>query len=126
MSTLTQPGVANDDRGRVLTKALRSVAAALGLTQRELAAITGASPASVSRLGRDRTLPYPGKEAELAALLVRLYRSLDTLVGGDAAKARAWFRAPNVHLNGRPCERVQTVEGLADVVHYLDAMRGTL
>ena len=115
------------ERARVLTRAVRSVADLLGLTQRELAAVLGASEASVSRLAKGaRTVPLPGKEAEIAALLVRLYRSLDTLVGGSPEKASAWFRAPNHHLGGVPAERVRSVEGLVDVVHYLDAMRGKL
>ena len=114
------------DRGQVLTKAVRAVAEQLRLTQRELAAILGTSEASVSRLAHGRSIPYPSKEAELSALLVRLYRSLDTLVGGRPDKALAWFRANNVHLNGVPAVRAQSVEGLVDVLHYLDAMRGKL
>jgi hypothetical protein len=59
-------------------------------------------------------------------LFVRLFRSLDAVVGGDEAQARAWFRASNHHLGGIPAERVQSVEGLVDVVNYLDALRGKL
>jgi hypothetical protein len=55
-----------------------------------------------------------------------LYRSLDALVGGDDAKARAWLNSENAHLAGVPAERIRTVEGLVDVVQYLDAMRGRL
>ncbi|MGE0387397.1 MAG: antitoxin Xre/MbcA/ParS toxin-binding domain-containing protein [Gammaproteobacteria bacterium] len=121
-----QPAADPAERGRVLTKAVRAAAAALGLTQRDLAQVLGASEASVSRFSRSRDIPYPSKEAELGALLVRLYRSLDTLVGGDPAKAQAWFNAENLHLRARPAERVRSVEGLVDVVRYLDAMRGTL
>ena len=63
---------------------------------------------------------------QLALLFLRLYRSLDALVGGDDARARAWLSAPNGHLGGVPAERMMTVEGLVDVVQYLDAMRGRL
>lgn len=116
-----------DERARVLTRALLSVAGLLELSQRELSAVLGASEASVSRMAKGaRVLTVPGKEAELAALLVRLYRSLDSLVGGRSDQALAWFRAANHHLGGVPAERVRTVEGLVDVVHYLDAMRGKL
>jgi len=47
-------------------------------------------------------------------------------VGGNESKARAWFRAENHHLGGVPAELCQRAEGLVSVVHYLDAMRGTL
>jgi hypothetical protein len=110
----------------VLSKATLSAAKRLGLGNRDLARILGTSEASVSRLGRERTFRPGSREAELAALFVRLFRSLDTLTGGDEGKARAWFEAPNVHLGGIPAERVKSVEGLVDVVQYLDAMRGKL
>jgi hypothetical protein len=110
----------------VLSKATVSAARRLGLTNRELALILGTSEASISRLGRDRGLRPGSGEAELAALFVRLFRSLDALMGGDESKARAWFSAENSHLGGVPAARVQSIEGLVDVVHYLDAIRGKL
>ena len=62
----------------------------------------------------------------MALLFLRIYRSLDALVGGDDARAREWLAAPNDHVGGVPVERMMTVEGLVDVVQYLDAMRGRL
>ncbi|MDH3689068.1 MAG: MbcA/ParS/Xre antitoxin family protein [Gammaproteobacteria bacterium] len=115
----------SEDHSRVLTKAVRSVATYLDLSNSELAAVLGVSNASVTRLKQGRLI-MPGKETELAALLVRMYRSLDAIVGGDSAKAVAWFKSHNIHLNDVPARRVLTVEGLVDVVHYLDAMRGKL
>lgn len=86
----------------------------------------GSSEASISRLTRDRTVRLGSAEARLALLFVRLFRSLDAVVGGDEGQARMWFRAPNHHVGGIPSDRVQSVEGLVDVVHYLDAVRGKL
>jgi hypothetical protein len=57
---------------------------------------------------------------------VRLYRSLDALVGGDDSQARAWLHAENAHLGGVPAQLIRRVEGLVDVIQYLDAMRGRL
>jgi hypothetical protein len=110
----------------VLTRALLSAAERLGLRNRELATVVGASEASISRLSRGRTVDPGSKEGELGLLLLRLYRSLDALVGGDDARARAWLHAHNVHLDGVPATRIRSVEGLVDVVQYLDAMRGRL
>ena len=103
-----------------------SAARRLEVNNRELARILGSSEASMSRLGRDRELRPASGEGSLAVLFVRLFRSLDAVVGGDETQARAWFRAENHHLGGVPAERAQTVEGLVDVVHYLDAIRGKL
>jgi hypothetical protein len=110
----------------VLAKAVLSAAARLGLRNCHLAPVIGTSEASVSRLQHGRGLDPSSKEGELALLFVRLYRGLDALMGGDDAKSRAWLHAPNDHLAGRPSQRIQTVEGLVDVVQYLDAMRGRL
>ena len=81
----------------------------------------------MSRLGAgERDVDLGSKEGELALLLVRVFRSLDALVGGSATKAKAWFDAENVHLGGAPRERVRSAEGLVHVAQYLDAMRGKL
>jgi hypothetical protein len=109
-----------------VARATLEAAARLGLSSRHLATVIGVSEATVSRLQQGRGIDPGGKEGELALTFVRLYRSLDALVGGDDAKARAWLHAGNDHLNGVPAERIRTVEGLVDVVQYLDAMRGRL
>jgi hypothetical protein len=114
------------DPAAVLTGALLSAARRLGLRNRDLAGILGTSEASVSRLSSGRRVDPATKEGELALLFLRLYRSLDALVGGDDVKARAWVHARNDHLGGVPAEQVRRVEGLVDVVQYLDAMRGRL
>lgn len=110
----------------VLAKALLAAAGRIGIRNRQLASIIGSSEASVSRLQHSRGLDPDSKEGELALLFLRLYRSLDALVGGDDTKARLWLHSHNAHLAGIPAERIRTVEGLVDVVQYLDAMRGRL
>ena len=110
----------------VLAKAALSAATRLGIRSRHLGEIIGASEASISRLRSGRGLDPATKEGELALLFLRLYRSLDALVGGDDTKARNWLHSANEHLRGIPADRIRTVEGLVDVVQYLDAMRGRL
>ena len=112
--------------GPVLAKAVLSAAGRLGLRHRHVAAVLGSSEASISRLQTGRGLDPDSKEGELALLFLRLYRGLDALVGGDDEKARLWLHAENDHLGGIPADRIRTVEGLVDVVQYLDAMRGRL
>jgi len=97
------------------------------MTQKELGRTIGVSPASISRLASGKgPLDPKDKSGELALLLVRIFRSLDALVGGDEAKARAWFQAQNDHVSGIPAERVLSAEGLVHVAQYLDAVRGKL
>ena len=67
-----------------------------------------------------------GKAFELAQLVIRLYSSLDAIVVGDEAAAKAWLMSENRTLQGRPIELIQKVQGLADVVDYLEARRALI
>ena len=112
------------DRNAVLTKAMLRAAERLGLSGRQLAEIVGVSEATVSRLKRgEATLEAGSKPFELAALLVRAFRSLDAITGGDEAVARVWMTAANTALAARPVERMAKIQGLVDVTTYLDARR---
>jgi hypothetical protein len=59
-------------------------------------------------------------------LLVRVFRSLDAIVGGDERATKLWMTSQNTALNGRPIDRMISVQGLADVVTYLDARRAPI
>jgi len=109
----------------VLAKAALRAAERLGLTQGALAEVIGVSPASISRLAQGQPVDLRGKGRECALFLVRVFRSLDALMGGDPAKVSAWFQAHNRHLHGIPAELVKSIGGLTRVAEYLDAMRGT-
>ncbi len=107
-----------------VTKAVIAAADRLGLSARQLAGVIGVSEASVSRMKRlDFQLERGTKPFELALFLIRLFRSLDAIVGGDEGVSRAWLRAGNVALGGVPLEKIATVSGLVDVLAYLDARR---
>jgi len=115
-----------DDKKRVLTKALVRMVERLALSRRELSAIIGQSESSLSRLftKEDYSLDPLSKEGQLAILLLRLFRSLDTLFGGNAEQCQLWLKSENEHLNAKPIELIQSIEGLVGTVQYLDAMRG--
>ncbi len=108
----------------VLSKAVVRAAERLGLSHARLARVLGVSPATITRLYAGDYRLAPGrKEWELALLLVRAFRSLDSLVGEETT-ARRWLSSENRALNGRPLELIGTTEGLVRVVRYLDASRG--
>jgi hypothetical protein len=124
--SISLPISAKPEPAIVLAKAALAAAARLGIRNKQLGEIIGTSEASVSRLKGGRGLEPSRKEGEIALIFLRLYRSLDALVGGDDGKARNWLHSANDHIGGIPAERIRTVEGLVDVVQYLDAMRGRL
>ncbi len=111
----------------VLTKAVLNAADKLGVTGSALAPVLGVSEATVSRMkSGDYRLEVKTKPFELGVLFVRLFRSLDTIVGGDEAAARAWLSYKNLALGDTPAQQIRTVEGLVDVVAYLDARRAPI
>jgi transcriptional regulator with XRE-family HTH domain len=122
---MTAVPVLHPEPGPTLAKATLRAARLLGLSQAALAEILGVSQATASRLesGAYRLGPERKKEWELAVLFVRLFRSLDAIVGHDEA-ARAWLEGRNVALGGVPIELIKTAEGLVRTVQYLDATRG--
>lgn len=112
------------DRGAILTKAAMRAAERLDISGRLLAEVLGVSEAQVSRFRKDEaSLAEHTKPYELAAMLVRVFRSLDAISGGDETVVRSWLTQMNSALGARPSERITSVQGLADVVTYLDARR---
>jgi antitoxin Xre/MbcA/ParS-like protein len=115
------------DQAAVLTKATLRAATQLGMTSKALATVIGVSEATVSRMrSGDYLLQRGQKSFELAVLFVRLYRSLDAIVGGDDSVGRLWLRNRNAALNAEPIALIQTVPGLMNVIQYLDARRAVV
>jgi hypothetical protein len=130
------------DLAAVLAKAVLRAAQRLGLSNAELAPVVGITESSLSRMGKGAYRLREGTKVwEACVHFVRLFRSLDAFTGGDEAAARAWLRAPNIGLAGldpedyrRPREELarlgtvplaalRHIEGLLDVVAYLDSRR---
>ena len=114
--------LAQPEARRVLSTALVNAGKELGLTQQNLGQIVGKDRTALSRGGIDPD----SKSGELALLLVRAYRALFALTGGDREAMRHWFQTENLHTGGVPSEQVRSVQGLMRVVEYLDAIRGKL
>lgn len=112
------------DPSEVLAKATARAGQLLGLSGAALARTIGVSEPTVSRILRgQKSLNPESKEGELALLLVRVYRSLDALVGTDDQKRLAWMSSHNKALGGIPQKLIQSAEGLVATLHYLDGMR---
>ncbi|MEF8792528.1 antitoxin Xre/MbcA/ParS toxin-binding domain-containing protein [Thiohalorhabdus sp.] len=121
---VTAPEQHGNDR-RIVSEAVITAAQTLDLTNSQLARILGTSASTVSRLKRGETHLDPGtKQWELGLLLIRVYRSLGAIAGGDKRVMQQWLRNPNEGLGGLPLERLYEVTGITEVANYLDAHRG--
>ena len=108
----------------VLCKALLNAQQQLGLNRTELGQLIGLDRSSISRLQKRGTLKPNSKAGELATYLIRIYRALYVLMGGDQIAMRHWMETSNRHLQAIPKQLICNTEGLVRVMHYLDAMRG--
>lgn len=115
------------NEGTVLWKAVVNLAEAYELSRKDLEDMLGFSQATLSRLyQKSGSIDPQSKEGELAILLIRLYRSLSANLGGDDKAAKTWLRSHNHYFNESPLEHIRKITGLAEVIFYLDAMRGKL
>ncbi|MCM0044729.1 MAG: MbcA/ParS/Xre antitoxin family protein [Burkholderiaceae bacterium] len=124
MTAYTQDSSERPEAASVLGKAVVRAADRLDISHALLAKILGVSAATITRLySGDYRLDQRRKEWELALLFVRVFRSLDSIVGNQQT-ARQWLASHNLALGSRPIDLLPTAEGLVRVVHYLDASRG--
>ena len=107
---------------QVLAIAFLNAGKELGLSQAVLGPMIGRDRSSISRGGIDPKTA----SGKLALLLIRVYRSLFVLMGGDSANMKHWMQTSNLHTGGIPAEQILDIQGLVKIVEYLDAMRGKL
>ena len=112
------------ERAGALSAAVTRIADFWGFSNAKLAAVLGLSPATVSRLRAGATVLDPAsKSFEAGQFLLRLFRSLDALLGSDDAAVKGWLGTPNLDLGAKPVERLDTIRGLIEVCDYVDFYR---
>jgi hypothetical protein len=111
----------------IVTRAVTRASDNLKIPNRILASIIGLSEPTISRMKKGTYFLNRAEKAfELSVLFVRMYRSLTAIVGGDDAIAQSWLNNYNTALHANPLERIQSVNGLMDVINYLDARRAII
>jgi hypothetical protein len=110
-----------------VSKAVTRAAERLQLTQATLAKILGVSDSTASRLVSGAYLLHPSRqrEWEFALLFLRLFRSLDAMLGHER-QAQVWLQDDNRALAGRPVDLIKSAEGMIRVLQYVDAARGRI
>ena len=109
----------------LVSNSVINAADALGLGREQLADAIGVSISTVDCMKRGT--PSQGKAFELSLLVIRVYRSLFSILGGNNDAMQHWMATPNHHLNDEiPGELMRKADGLTRVLWYLDAMRGRI
>lgn len=119
MNTVERPEPSN-----VLAIAVNRLKDDLKLSLDDLAAIIGPHRNTIERHLKNGELNPNNKAGELALLLIRVYRALYALNGGDKKAMIHWLTTYNYHIRGVPLAEMKTIMGLSRVVRYLDAIRG--
>lgn len=120
MRSMSQVRTGELDESQVLGEAVLNAGAQLGLSATQVGRVIGRDRSSISRTG----VNPQSKSGELALLLVRLFRSLFSIVDGQPTQMLHFMRTENRGTQGVPGEQIYSVDGLVGVVQYLDAMRG--
>lgn len=116
-----------EEEAAALTKAVLRAADRLGIRNATLSRVIGISEPTLSRMRSGERLINRGqKEFELSVLFVRLYRSLDAIIGGDDTVSQKWLQNKNLALKAAPLEMIESVQGLTDVIRYLDTRRAVI
>ena len=120
------PAVASPkpDRATALRAAIVRIAEFWSLNNAKLGIILGISPPTVSRLKRGTSeLDPASKSFEAGQFLLRLFRSLDALLGSDDTASKRWLDTPNLDLGAKPIDKLDTMRGLIEVCDYVDFCR---
>lgn len=119
--------VARQADADLITHAFIEAGRELGMTLGQLARVIGVSESAMKNYSRGAASISSAKDQELSLGLIRVYRALFAILGGDREQMRHWMRTPNRHLNGQlPAALAANYQGLAELNVYLDAMRGRL
>ena len=111
----------------LITTAYLEAGRELGMTLSKLARVIGVSDSAMKNYSRGSSVINSSKDQELSLGLIRAYRALFAILGGNREQMQHWLRTPNHHFGEMaPAELVENYQGLAQVNVYLDAMRGRL
>lgn len=125
---MLEAGFSASEAESVVSEAVLQAAAELKFTNEELGAIIGVSPAFISQMRHGKKqLAHGKKPYQLAQLLIRIYRSLYPLAGGDTESMRQWLRNANLDLDEAvPASLMPHPQGLVTVLDYLDGHRARI
>lgn len=108
----------------MLSEAVSRAAANWNLTDADLGRIVGISRTSAMRLSTGEFQLRRGKpEFELGQYFVRIFRSLDSIMGSDDEASISWLKSHNLDLQGRPLDMMRSIGGLVRVADYIDGFR---
>ncbi len=117
--------IENQDPNILLSKALKNSAELLGLNQNDIAAMLKISPSALSK-SLNRGIDPEKLQGRYALLIIKVYRSLNQLLGGNKEQMAKWIRAKLKPFSKSPLEMMSSEIEIVYLNDYLDSMKAKI
>ena len=111
------------DQKRILAKAFFKASEQLNLSQTQLAMILGISELEIHKLRSERQLDPFSQQGEKALLIIRLFKALYNLSGGDQKTIQLFLSTRNRMTGGIPLEQIGTMHGLVACLQFVELIQ---
>ncbi len=111
------------EEGRILTAAISKVAECWRLSAEQMATILGSDIPVESTRGGITVLLRGSPSFVAAQHLVRLFQSLDALMGGDDEASISWLHTVNLDFGACPIDVIRTPDGFIAAADYVAQYR---
>lgn len=111
------------EEGRILTVAIAKVAECWRLSDEQLATILGPDVPVAGMRSGTAILGRSNPSFVAAQHLVRLFQSLDAVMGGDDEASISWLHTVNLDLGACPIDTMRTPDGLIAAADYVAQYR---
>ncbi|QTD65691.1 MULTISPECIES: antitoxin Xre-like helix-turn-helix domain-containing protein [Acinetobacter] len=111
------------DQKRILAKAFFKASEQLNLSQTQLAMILGISELEIHKLRSEGQLDPFSQQGERALLIIRLFKALYNLSGGDQETIQLFLSSRNQVTGGIPLEQIETMNGLVACLQFVELIQ---
>ena len=118
MSPLSQ----SINQSRVLAKAAWKAAEHLGLKPEQFLRILHLECVDMNLSEATLMLDLNSKQGEIALILIRIYKAIYNLNGGDTKWMHHFLNSPNLLTSGIPIEQLESMSGLLSVLKTVESL----
>lgn len=111
------------DQKRILAKAFFKASEQLNLSQTQLAVILGTSELAIQKLRLKGQLEPFSQQGEKALLIIRLFKALYNLSGGDQECIQQFLNTRNRVTGGIPIKQIETNHGFVACLQFVETIQ---
>lgn len=111
------------DNKTILAKAFFNASEQLNLSQTQLAVILGISEPAINKLRSEYQIDPFSQQGERALSVIRLFKALYDLSGGDQEWIQQFLNTKNRVTGGIPLKQIETAHGLVAVLQFVETIQ---